>query len=473
VTTHRRPLEPSAEEFRSLLDQASEYVVSAVEGYPRGRAYDPDGVPELLGNPELSRPPGEQGRSLEELLAILDRAAGKGHINPSGGHMAYIPGSGIVTAAVADLVADILNRYTGLADPGPGLVALEAHLLRWLADVFGLPEGAGGVLTTGGSMASLSGLVAARHAVLGEDFADGVIYVSDQAHASVAKAARIIGFPARAIRTVSVDDDTRIDVDALAELVARDRAAGLRPGCVVGTAGTTNLGVVDPLPELADLTEAEGLWLHIDAAYGGFFQLTDRGRSRLAGIERADSIVLDAHKGLFLPFGTGCLLVRDVAALRRAHSGNEAHYLQDLAVRDLPNFADLSPELTRDTRGIRVWLPLHLHGVAAFRDTLDEKLDLAQRAYDGLAADDHLSVVGRPELTIVGFRARLPGSDPEAEDAATRRIIEAVNSDGTAFLSSTRIGERYVGRICILNHRTDAARVNATVEAIRNYAADR
>jgi aromatic-L-amino-acid decarboxylase len=298
-----------------------------------------------------------------------------------------------------------------------------------------------------------------------------VIYVTDQTHASIAKAARVVGFPARAIRTIPVDHNARMDVDALAGMVARDRAAGLRPACVVGTAGTTNLGVVDPLPELADLAEAEGLWFHVDAAYGGFFQLTDRGRTRLAGIDRSDSIVLDAHKGLFLPFGTGCLLVRDVDALREAHAGADAHYLQDLAVRDLPEFADLSPELTRDARGIRVWLPLHLHGVAAFRATLDEKLDLAERAYGALAADQHLTVLGRPELTVVGFRARVPSGDPHAEDAATRRILEAVNADGTALLSSTRIGERYVGRICILNHRTDAARVDAAVEAIRSYAA--
>ena len=395
-----------------MLGAAVDYVVAAVEALPDGPAYDGVGVPELLGDPELSRPPGEDGRPLEELLAVLDRAAAKGHINPSGGHMAYIPGSGIVSAATADLVADVINRYTGIADAGPGLVALESHLVRWLVDLFGLPAAGGGILTTGGSMAALSALVAARHAKLGEDFSDGTIYLSDQAHASIAKAARIAGFPSRCLRTVPVDLDGRMDPLALARMVAEDRAAGLRPACVVATAGTTNLGVVDALPALAEVAEAERLWFHVDAAYGGFFQLTGRGRERLTGIERADSIVLDAHKGLFLPFGTGCLLVRSEEALRSSHAGEAAHYLQDMTVRELPNYADLSPELTRPARGVRLWLPLHLHGVAAFRDTLDEKLDLAEHAHDALSADDHLTVLARPELSIVGFRVRLPSGDP-------------------------------------------------------------
>jgi aromatic-L-amino-acid decarboxylase len=468
----RRPLEPSAEEFRAMLDAAADYVVSAVEALPSGKAYDGTGIPELLADPELSRPPGEHGRSLEELLAIIDRAASKGHVNPSGGHMAYIPGSGIVSAATANLVADVINRYTGIADAGPGLVALESHLLRWLVELFGLPSGGGGILTTGGSMAALSALVAARHAKLGEEFSDGTIYLTDQAHASIAKAARISGFPSRALRTVAADDDARMDPRELRRMISEDRAAGLRPAVVVATAGTTNLGVVDPLRELADVAVAEGLWFHVDAAYGGFFQLTERGRRRLAGIERADSIVLDAHKGLFLPFGTGCLLVRSEETLRSSHAGEAAHYLQDMTLRDLPSFSDLSPELTRDARGVRVWLPLHLHGVAAFRDTLDEKLDLAQRVQDALAGDDHLAVLAPPELSIVAFRVRLAAGDPVAEDRATRAVLSGVNAEGRVFLSSTRVAGRDVGRICILNHRTDAARVDEAIESVRRHAAE-
>jgi aromatic-L-amino-acid decarboxylase len=470
LTLSPRPLEPDPEQLRAMLGTVVDYVVRAVEALRDGPAYDGTGVTELLADPELSRPPGEEGRPLADLLGVVDRAAAKGHINPSGGHMAYIPGSGIVSAAAADLVADVINRYTGIPDAGPGLVALESHLIRWLVDLFGLPATGGGILTTGGSMAALSALVAARHTRLGEEFADGTIYLTDQAHGSIAKAARIAGFPVRALRIVPVDHDARMDPGELARLIGEDRAAGRRPACVVGTAGTTNLGVVDPLAALADVAEAHGLWLHVDAAYGGFFQLTERGHARLAGIERADSIVLDAHKGLFLPFGTGCLLVRSEEELRTSHAGAAAHYLQDMTFRDLPSFADLSPELTRPSRGIRMWLPLHLHGVAAFRDTLDEKLDLAQRVHAALAADGHLTVLSRPELSIVAFRVRLRGGDPAAEDRATRAVLAGVNAEGRVFLSSTRVDDRDVGRVCILNHRTDAARVDEAVEAVRRHA---
>ncbi len=200
--TQDRPLEPDDAEFRELLATAGEYVAGVVAGLAAGPAVDLTDVPALVADPALQRPPPETGRPLPELLEVLDRAASKGHINPSGGHMAYIPGSGVVSAAVADLVADVLNRYTGLAAAGPGLVALEATVLRWLADLFNLPEESGGILTTGGSLAAFSALVTARHARLPEDFLAGTIYVSDQAHQSVAKSARLAGFPDRAVRVI-------------------------------------------------------------------------------------------------------------------------------------------------------------------------------------------------------------------------------------------------------------------------------
>ena len=226
------------------------------------------------------------------------------------------------------------------------------------------------------------------------------------------------------------------------------------------------------MPELAQLAADEGLWLHVDAAYGGFFQLTERGRERLQGIERADSLVLDAHKGLFLPFGTGCLLVRDAALLRAAHSGSAAaaDYLQDIGQLGLPDFGHISPELTRDSRGVRLWLPLHLHGVAAFRAALDEKLDLAVYAHDELSADPNLAVLRRPELSVVAFHVRLPGRASSDEDEATAELMRRVVAEKRTFLSSTRVAGRYVGRIAVLNHRTDQARVAEAVATVRRHA---
>jgi aromatic-L-amino-acid decarboxylase len=460
------PLEPTGDELRRLLAAAIDYVAGVLARMPDTPASDLDGVPGFLADEALHGAPPAAGRPLDDVLAVVDRAAGKGLNTASPGYFAFIPGSGIVTAAVADLIADVLNRYTSFAFAAPGLVALETSVLRWMVDLFGLPAAAGGILTTGASMAAFSAIVTARVARLPADFLSGTLYVTDQAHVSTAKAAMLAGFPASAVRVIPVDAALRMDVDALRAAIAADRAAGLVPFCVVASAGTTNTGTVDPLPAIADVAAAEGLWLHIDAAYGGFFQLTRRGAARLAGLDRADSLELDAHKGLFLPFGTGALLVRDAALLRRAHAGPEADYLQDIGDRGLPDFAHDGPELTRDFRGLRMWLPLHLHGVDAFRAALDDKLDLAEYAYAQLRAIPGLVVRPAPELSTVAFGCR-----GDVDGAATAELLRRVNAEQRAFMSSTRIGGRYVGRLSVLNHRTDRARVTEVIDALRRHAA--
>ncbi len=466
-----RPLEPTREEMRSLLSLATDFVVRAVDDLATGPVSDMAGISELLADPDMRRLPGEDGRPMPELLALLRRASAKGLNTASPGYLAFVPGSGLLAAAIADLIADALNRYTGLAFPAPGLVAIEADVLRWMAGLFGLPGTAAGILTSGASLATLSALITARSARLPEDFLSGTMYVSAQTHHAAAKALRLAGFPDSAVRVVPVDGKLRMNVDALRAAITADRAAGRRPFCVVASAGTTNTGAIDPLPAIADVAAQERLWLHVDAAYGGFFQLTSRGRQRLRGIDRADSLVLDPHKGLFLPFGTGCLLVRNGELLCHAHSGQGASYLQDIEHGALPDFADYSPELTRDFRGLRLWLPLHLHGVSAFTAALDEKLDLAELAHDRLANDPHLTVLQPPELSIVAFHCSCSYRSEHDEDENTAELLRRVNAEQRVFLSSTRIDGRYVARLAVLNHRTDRARVLEAVQAISSHAA--
>ena len=464
-----RPLEPTGAELRELLAAAGDRVAAFVDTLPDAPASNYRGVAELIADPTLRRPPPLSARPLEEVLDDLDRAASVG-VNPaSPGCLAYVPGSGLVSAAVADLLIGVLNRYAGQAHPAPGFVALEYDVLRWMADLFDLPASCAGLLTSGASTATFSALVTARHARLGEHFGAGTLYVTSQTHHAVAKAARLAGFPASAVRVVPLDESGHLDVGALHDLVRRDRRGGRQPFCVVATAGTTNTGAVDPLAAVADVAAAEDLWFHIDAAYGGFFVLTERGRERLPGVDRADSLVLDPHKALFLPFGTGALLVRDGDRLRQAHSGGEAAYLQDREDHGLPDFSDYGPELTRDARGVRLWFALQLHGVEAFRAALDEKLDLARLAYDELAADPNFELGRPPELSIVTYRVR--GTNPPESDAATAEVLRRVNAEQRVLLSSTRIDDRYVGRIAVLNHRTDRARVQTAVEALRRHAA--
>jgi aromatic-L-amino-acid/L-tryptophan decarboxylase len=391
---------------------------------------------------------------LDGVLDYIGDAAARA-VDPAGpGYLAFIPGGGLYTAALADFVTAAVNRYTTVAYLAPAFVAIEQQIIRWIADLFDYPPESQGILTSGGSLANFSAVVTARHALLGEDWAvdhpDATIYVDDQAHHSVVKAATLAGFPRRSIRTVRTDRDLRMDVDALDDAIRKDP----KPFLVVASAGTTNTGAVDPLADIAAVARRHNLWFHVDAAYGGFFQLTERGKRVLSGIEDADSITLDPHKGMFLPYGTGCLLVRDGAKLREAHRAG-AEYMQDLPDIGLPNWAEYSPELSREFRGLRIWLPLQLHGVQAFADALDEKLDLTRHAYTRLTAMDDVELPWDPPLTVVAFH--LPDG---------QRVLERVNLSRRVFLSSTSIAGRFTLRVCIVSHRTHKDRVDEAIDLI-------
>jgi aromatic-L-amino-acid decarboxylase len=451
-------LDPRGDELRALGAAALEYVERFVAARDTAPAWNDDGAAELARAIAAADPP-EEGIPIEAALARIDEAASMGFDNAGPGFMAYIPGGGVYTAALGELIGCVTNRFASMAAPAPAFAAMEAGLLRWLCREFGLPDGALGIFTTGGSLANFSALVTARHAKLGEDLRGATLYVSDQAHHSLAKAARLAGLPGGAVRVVPSDERLRMDVAALEAMLAQDA----RPFLIVGSAGTTSTGAVDPLPRLAELAARHGAWFHVDAAYGGFFQLTDRGRERFAGIERADSVTLDPHKGLFMPYGSGVLLVRDFEALGAAHSVG-AEYLQDLAGEHggVPDFSAYSPELSRGFRGLRVWLPLHVHGMGEFRTALDEKLDLAEQAHSALAADGRLELVpdGSPELSVVAFRLR------DGDDAANRALQSHVNAARRVFISSTVIDGRFTLRLAILAHRTHADRVSEAVQLV-------
>jgi aromatic-L-amino-acid decarboxylase len=459
------PLEPDRRAMEAMGRRALALVADFVEGLPDAPATNVYDIGPRL--PEYLLPPAEAPGDFGALLDRFREAAAVAVETAGPRYMAYVGGGGLFTSALAEVVARALNRYTTLSSFAPALVALEESTLLWLCRQFGLPDTAGGVTTTGGSLATLVAMVAARHDRLGDDFASGTVYVTAHTHRCLAKAARLAGLPAGAIRTVPTTPDLRMDPEAAAQMIARDRARGFRPFLLVASAGTTSTGAVDPIGELAELARSEGLWNHVDAAYGGFFQLTERGRARFAGIEHADSVVLDPHKGLFLPHGTGILLVRSPAAVRAAHAVDGA-YLQDLDPdQPLPDYAELGPELTRDYRGLRVWLPLHLHGVAAFREALDEKLDLAAWAYRELSADPALELPWEPGLSIVPFRLR--GNDSTGGD--NQRLLERIHATKRLYLSSTLIDGRQLLRLCIISHRTHRPDVEDAVRIIRTAVA--
>lgn len=466
-----RSLELSSEEFRRLVAGATERILAHLAALPEQPAAATEGGAELARS--LAEPIPQSGRPWTELLELLFEKVIPVSFNTAGpGYLAYIPGGGLPHTAVADLVADATNRYVGVFAAAPGLAQIEANVVRWFCDMVGYPPGSGGILTSGGSLSNFSALVAARRERLPDDFLSGTIYASDQTHHSVQKAALLAGFPAESVREVASDGAFRVRPDELARRIDADRRSGRRPFLVVGNAGTTNTGAVDDLRALADLCAAKGLWFHVDAAYGGFFLLTARGRSRLAGIERADSITLDPHKGLFLPYGTGCLLVRDRDALKRAHALS-ADYMPSMQDDpDLVDFNLLSPELSRGWRGLRVWLPLKMHGVGPFQRNLDEKLDLAEWATEELRGIPQIEIVAEPQLSIVAFRMRGGKSGERDRDGLNRELLTRINARKRVYLTGTTLTTRFAIRICVLSFRTHRDRMEQALDDIRAAVAE-
>lgn len=452
-----RALEPGSDERAALLAT----FAAIGERYLQPADTGGSGIPAYVdterpgaGLDEL--PIGPSSHELDRIVAVLERDVLRPGGHPaSGGHLAYLTGGGLYHAALGDYLGALSNKYPGIFFTGPGPVRMENQVVRWTADLVGYPAGAAGHIASGGSIANLTAVVAARDArgVAGANVTSHVVYTTVQAHHCIDKALRIAGVAGAPVRRVPLDEGHRMRSDALSRAIAEDREAGLEPWLIVATAGTTDAGAVDPLSAVADVAAREGCWLHVDAAYGGYFLLTRQGREVLAGIERSDSVVLDPHKSLFQPWGAGIVVVRDGAALAAAHGGS-GPYLQD-ARRAAGHVspADVSPELTKPFRALRLWLPLVLLGTAPFAAALEEKLVLARYFHREIAARG-FSVGTPPDLSVVTFRWEPEDVEPARADEVNRAIADALRRDGRVFLSSTEIDGRFTLRAAPLAHRT-------------------
>jgi len=466
-----RRLDPGPVQRRALLERSADYAEAFL-----GRL---DQAPAYVADPGQDPFPGyalqDDGEDPDRVLAFYRRAVDTTGILPaSGGQMGYIPGGGLFPSALGDFLADVSNRYSGVAFAGPGAARMEGALLRWMCDLVGYPAEARGDLTSGGSMATLSALVTARDArgIEPGRIADSCIYLTAQAHHCIASALHVAGLGRLRRRIVPMDGASRMNTDDLATMVAADRASGLNPWLVVASAGTTDTGAVDPVDEIAAIARAEGLWLHLDAAYGGFFLLCEEGRERLHGLAAADSIVMDPHKGLGVPYGTGAVLVRE-GRLLAASNAYYADYMQD-AKRAGPaadaeySPADYSLELTRPFRGPRLWFPLKLFGLQPFRAALAEKIWLARYFHGAISALPGFVAGPYPDLSIVTFRFQPAAGDAEA---ANRRLLDAVHADGRVFITSTRLDGVFTLRLAVLNFRTHLEQVDYLLDLLRRESA--
>ena len=454
-----RPLEPNSEERQELgrraLDHALAYL-DQVEEAPSNRPWSEVFAQSL--EPEFTEEGRDPASVLDYVAECVDRP---GFATTSPRFMAYIPGGGLFHSGLGDLLAGASNKYSGFASASPGAVRIENACIQWLASVIGYPADSGGTLTSGGSIANLTAIVAAREAR--DPDGGGAIYVTRFAHYCIDKALHIAGRGRSPKRVIATDEAYRMSVEALEQALEEDRRNGVRPWLVVASAGTVDTGAIDPLPAIAELCRSYGAWLHVDGAYGGLFALCDEGRTLLRGINQADSVALDPHKTLFLPYGTGAALVRDGRLLQEAFSAS-GEYIRPLGESEVgPSPADLSPELTRHFRAMRLWLPLQIAGVAAFRAAQSEKLALARYFHARLSEIDGWDPGPSPQLSVVAFRYMAKNGDV---DEFNERLLKHLQQEGRVMLSGTRIDGSFRLRCAILCFRTHIEHVDEAIDAL-------
>lgn len=419
--------------------------------------------------PTFSASAPEEGKNPDDVLDwvlenVLQRAGRIDHPR----FFAFIPSSPTWPSILGEMLATGFNVFQGTWLESAGPSQLELVVVDWFREWLGFPEGAGGILTSGGSAANLGALVTAREWAGNPE--NPIIYVSDQGHSSLERAARIIGIPVENIRKIPTDEGFRMSVALLREAVISDKEKGFTPLCVCANAGATNTGAIDPLDEIADLAEGKDLWFHVDGAYGGFAVLAPGQEGLFKGMERAHSVTLDPHKWLFQPYETGCLLVRDTAILEDAFR-ILPEYLQDTALgREQVNFADRGIQLTRSFRALKVWMSIQTMGLGAFREAIQTSIDLARGAEKHIVASPVLEMLGPSSLGIVCFRFRPPDSllTPDELEALNVAIQTEVLDSGRAMMSSTRLRGEFSLRLCILNYRSTWDDVLTTLEAIED-----
>ena len=470
MSTDLANLEFTADEMRRMGYVTIERLVDHILSLETQPARGDVAAAELCRG--LREPVPEQGVAYEPLLdQLLAEWVPRSFTAPGPGYLAYIPGGGLYPAGLADLIADVVNRYTGVWLAAPALVQLESNALDWLRDWMEFPAQTRGLFTTGGSMANFNAVLCAREQHLGPEIRQGVLYGSTQMHHSMIKSARLAGIMPDRVRAVQVDEQFRMDVGALADAIAADRRVGLRPFCVTSSAGTTNTGAVDPLNAIADLCAREGIWHHVDGAYGAFFYMCPELRDLMPGLSRADSLTLDPHKGLFLPYGTGALLVRDGAALRRAHEATASYLPGPPEGDDFYDPHQYGPELSRGFPGLRVWLCVKLYGAGRFRAALEEKRSFALEAAARVATVPGIVMVAPPQVSLFAFYLRWPGSSLAEENTATQLLVERVNLRNRVMLSGAVVAGRFLARVCVLSFRTRARHMEACVTDLAEEAA--
>jgi aromatic-L-amino-acid decarboxylase len=459
------PLALDPERMREMGYAVVDMLVARIEALRDGPVLQTDTLSAM--RERLAAAPSEAPRDFDALLRHLDT-----DVLPYIGHFdhprffGYIPGAGTWPAALGDLIAAATNIDAGSWREAVGPSTLELVVIDWFRDWIGYPGSAAGVLVSGGSAANLTAIACAREALIGPMSPRIVMYTGDQTHSSVARAARHLGFRPDQLRVLPTDDQFRLRPTDVAAAIDADLEGDRLPFLVSANAGSTNTGAIDPIGALADVCHDRGVWLHVDGAYGGFAVLTDRGRVAMPDLDRADSVTLDPHKWLAMPFEVGCLIVREGSLLERAF---ELHpeYLKEVGHDTGVNFADRGLQLTRASRAIKVWLAIETFGLDAFRATIDRAIDQTLAAQALIEADPRLELISPASLGILTFRRRGEQGEPvSVVDRRNEAIVKSLAASGDVLLTSTTIQGRYAIRLCVLNHTSTREDVAFAIDRV-------
>jgi glutamate/tyrosine decarboxylase-like PLP-dependent enzyme len=468
-TEERMSLDLSPEEFRQLGYRAVDLLAEQLASIPTGpaRRMLTEAQRQALMHQPLPEEPQPPQALIERYASdILPYPMG----NNSPRFFAWVNSPAAPLGILAEMLAAGVNASLAGGDHAGTYV--EHAVLNWLKEIVGLPADAGGILTSGGSMANLTGLAVMRHVQpegnvrsggLVDESTPMVIYTSEQGHSSIQKAVELLGIGNKYLRKIPVDEQYRMDVSALRAAIAADQSAGLRPVCVAASAGTVNTGAIDPLDEIADVCAEAGLWLHVDGAYGAVGILAEQTDGLYRGIERADSLALDPHKWLYVPVECGCTLVRNAQAMRDAFSLVPSYLRDD---RVLPWFAEFGFQQTRGFRALKLWMTLQQIGVQGYRESISHDIALARYLQERIRQREDFELCAAGPLSITCFRYRPPQAPADSLDDLNRRLLEIVQQEGQVFLTSTTLRDQVMLRACIVNFRTTEADLDFLLDTL-------
>jgi aromatic-L-amino-acid/L-tryptophan decarboxylase len=463
------PLTLSEHEMRAIMREVGDMIVDHYVGLRDRPVTMPSTLENLRGGLKEALP--LEPTPVSELLQqtrtfVLAEMTHQDHPR----NFAFVPGPGNFVGAMADALSSALNVFCGAWIGPSGAAQIEIVTIQWLQQLFGFPADAGGLFVSGGSMANLTCMAVARHQMLANNPNNATVYFSDQTHSSVAKGLKILGFQQYQLRKIKSGDNFQLPMGALKQKIAADRQQGLVPFCVVANAGTTNSGAIDPLNEIADFCADQGLWMHVDGAYGGSAAITDEGKTLLDGLNRADSLTIDPHKWMFQPYEIGCVLIRKSIHLTDTFKVS-AEYLKIIEESaEQPNFSDYGVQLTRGFRALKLWMSLKAFGVDAFRQAISRGMAQARRTEALLRQNPHWQIITPATLGIVTFRYVRPGASESELDSLNSTIAHELILSGYAMLSPTMLGGKTVLRMCTINPRTLDEDLAGTIRRLEDIA---